>query len=220
MTLPVQAARSGQPASAQAYRLLERMIVTLELPPGGVTTESALIEKLGLGRTPVREAIQRLAWEGLIEIRPRAGLAITPIQAGDWVKVIDARTGVEVLLAGDAARHLHPALGARFQEAGKRMQRATANNDAESFLDADKEMDEAVAAAAENPYAARLVAPLRTHSRRFWFRYRADSSFASAARQHVGVIHAILKRDPRAAGREAEALMRLLREYAKGAARA
>lgn len=219
MTFPAQTGRSNLPAAAQAYHLLERMVVTLELQPGGVTTESVLIERLGLGRTPVREAIQRLAWEGLIEVRPRAGLAVTPIHAGDWVKVIDTRAGVESLLARDAARHLHPALATQLEEAGKRMEKAVADNDVQGFLDADKEMDEAVAAAGENPYAARLVMPLRTHSRRFWFRYRADSSFAHAAKQHISVTRAILDRDSQAAGREAEALMRLLRRYAEDAAR-
>ena len=57
---------ANEPAAQRAYRALERMIVTLDLSPGGTTTEGALIERLALGRTPVREAIQRLAWDGLI----------------------------------------------------------------------------------------------------------------------------------------------------------
>ena len=56
--------------------------MALELAPGSVATEGTLILRLGLGRTPVREAIQRLAWEGLIEVRPRAGLAIAPAPRG------------------------------------------------------------------------------------------------------------------------------------------
>ena len=78
--------------------------MTLELAPGSVATEGALIERLGLGRTPVREAIQRLAWEGLLEVRPRAGVAIAPLHAGDWLRVLDARRGVEIILARSAAR--------------------------------------------------------------------------------------------------------------------
>ena len=85
--------------SARASGALERDIVTLELAPGSVTTEGYLIDRLGFGRTPLREAIQLLAWEGLLEIRPRAGLAIAPLNAGDWLKVLDARTGIEIVLA-------------------------------------------------------------------------------------------------------------------------
>ena len=55
-----------EPAAIRAYRELERLIVTLELAPGSVATESMLIARLALGRTPVREAIQRLAWEGIV----------------------------------------------------------------------------------------------------------------------------------------------------------
>src|SRR5690606_17199610 len=102
MNPSVRTTESGEPATMRAYRALERMIVTLELAPGGVATEGALIERVGLGRTPVREAIQRLAWEGLIEIRPRAGLGIAPLNAGDWVKVIDTRRGAEMVLARSA----------------------------------------------------------------------------------------------------------------------
>src|SRR5690606_24498524 len=84
----------AEPAAQRAYRALEKMIVTLELPPAAVVTERVLIDSLDLGRTPVREAIQRLAWEGLIEIRPRAGLAIAPLRAQDWVLIVEARRGV------------------------------------------------------------------------------------------------------------------------------
>ena len=62
--LPARQGAPGEPAAARAYRSLERMIVTLELPPGGITTEGALLARLQLGRTPVREAIQRLAGVG------------------------------------------------------------------------------------------------------------------------------------------------------------
>jgi len=159
----------SEPAAAKAYRALERMIVTLELPPGNVATEGVLIERLGLGRTPVREAIQRLAWEGLVEVRPRSGLAIAPLHPGDWLRVIDARRGVEILLARSAARYVTRDAAARFHDAALGMQKAVVAGDVIGFLEADKALDEALALAAENPFAARVAAPLQTHSRRFWF---------------------------------------------------
>jgi DNA-binding GntR family transcriptional regulator len=208
-----------EPAALRAYRALEQMIVTLELAPGSVTTEGALIERLGLGRTPVREAVQRLAWEGLLEIRPRAGLAVAPLHAGDWLKVLDARRGVEAVLARSAARFVSRETAARFQAAALAMQAAVEKDDVIAYLEADKALDEAMAAAADNIYAARTAAPLQTHSRRFWFRYRADASLPESAGHHVGIIRAILDRDEDAAGREAERLIALLRVYADTAAR-
>ncbi|MCT7376554.1 GntR family transcriptional regulator [Chelativorans salis] len=211
--------QSNERAAGKAYRALERMVVTLELPPGSVTTEGALIEHLALGRTPVREAIQRLAWEGLVEVRPRAGLTITPLNASDWLKVIEARRGVEVVLARAAARFATEDTAARFREAAVSMQKAVVTGSILVFLEADKELDEAMAAAADNPFAARVAAPLQTHSRRFWFRYQADTGLAHAAEQHVRIIRAILDGDEREAGREADALMRLLRKHAEATAR-
>jgi DNA-binding GntR family transcriptional regulator len=208
-----------EPAAVKAYHALERMIVTLELAPGSVTTEGALIERLGLGRTPVREAVQRLAWEGLLDIRPRSGLAVAPIHAGDWLKVLDARRGVEAVLARSAARFVTRDTASGFQAAALAMQEAAEAGDVAAYLAADKALDEAMAAAADNIYAARTAAPLQTHSRRFWFRYRADTSLPESAAHHIGIIRAIIDRDENAAGAEAERLIALLRIYAETAAR-
>lgn len=210
-----------EPAAARAYRALEQMIVTLELPPGGTTTEGALIERLGLGRTPVREAIQRLAWEGLIEVRPRAGLAIAPLKARDWVSIIDARTGLEMVLARSAARNLTPDSGQELHRAARIMADAVTAGDVVRFLEADKLLDEVMAKASDNPYAARVVEPLQTHSRRFWYRFQRTDGLAQSAEHHVRLIRAILDRSEWQAKREAEKLMVMLRQLAEAnAARA
>jgi DNA-binding GntR family transcriptional regulator len=202
-------------ASATAYRALEGMIVTLELAPGSVATEGALIERLGLGRTPVREAIQRLAWEGLVEVRPRAGLAIAPLHPADWLRVLDARRGVEVVLARSAARYVTRDAADRFHAAAVAMQKAVAARDVLGFLEADKALDEAMAGAADNPFAVRVAAPLQTHSRRFWFRYQSETGLGESAEHHVRLIGAILERDEKAAAQEADRLMSLLRGHAE-----
>jgi DNA-binding GntR family transcriptional regulator len=207
-----------EPAAIRAYRELERLIVTLELAPGSTTTEGALIDRLALGRTPVREAIQRLAWESLIEIRPRAGLAIAPLHAGDWLRVIDARAGVEIVLARSAARFVTLETARLFEEAARAMQRATASSDVLAFLGADKALDEALALAADNVFAARLAAPLQTHSRRFWYRFHRETGLAVSARHHVELIEAIVRHDEEAAGERAAQLMAMLRSNAEMAA--
>ncbi|MDQ2633847.1 MAG: GntR family transcriptional regulator [Pseudomonadota bacterium] len=195
------------------------MIVTLILLPGSVVTEGALIERLGLGRTPVREAIQRLAWEGLVEIRPRAGLAIAPLHPSDWARVIDARRSLELLLARSAARFVTSNAADRFHASALAMRQAVMAADVTAFLEADKALDEALAFAADNPFAARVAAPLQSHSRRFWYRYNAETGLAESAEQHVSLIRSILEGDEEGAAAEADRLMILLRAQAEAAAR-
>ena len=208
-----------EPAAIRAYHALERMIVTLDLLPGSVVTEGALIDRLGLGRTPVREAIQRLAWEGLMEIRPRAGLAIAPLHPGDWVRVIDARRSLELLLARSAARFVTRNAADMFHASALSMRQAVLASDVLAFLQADKALDEALAVAADNPFAARVAAPLQSHSRRFWYRYNAETGLAESAEHHVALIRSILDGDEEGAAAEADRLMILLRLQAEAAAR-
>ena len=216
--LTTEGDRSAELVSARAYRELESMIVTLELAPGAVVTERVLIERLSLGRTPVREAIQRLTWEGLLEVRPRAGIVVTPLNAADWLRVIDARRGVEMVLAQSAARFLTADVATRFQATALAMHDAVVANDVPGFLEADKSLDEALARAADNAFAARLAAPLQTHSRRFWYRFQSGTGLAESAANHVALIGAILERDEERAGVEADRLMSLLRLHAQAAA--
>ncbi|TIQ99729.1 GntR family transcriptional regulator [Mesorhizobium sp.] len=207
-----------EPVATRAYRVLEHMIVTLELAPSCFVTERALIERLGFGRTPVREAIQRLAWEGLLDVRPRAGIAVAPLHPGDWLRVIDARRGIEVVLARSAARFVTREAADLFHEAALAMQKAVISGNVLSFIQADKQLDEALAIAAGNPFAARVAAPLQTHSRRFWFRYKADTGLAESAEHHVALIRSILDGDGEAAAKDAKKLMALLRHHAEAAA--
>ena len=216
--ISIETGRAFEPVAGKAYRVLEHMIVTLELPPSSFVTEGALIDRLGLGRTPVREAIQRLAWEGLLDVRPRAGIAVAPLHAGDWLRVLDARRGIEVVLARSAARFVTRDAADLFHDAALAMQKAVVSGNVFAFIEADKALDEALAIAADNPFAARVAAPLQTHSRRFWFRYKADTGLAESAEHHVALIRSILDGDEEAAAKDAKKLMALLRGHAEAAA--
>ena len=99
------------------------------------------------------------------------------------------------------------------------MQKAVVTGNVIAFLEADKQLDVAMSVASDNPYAARLVAPLQTHSRRFWYRYKSDSGLADAAEGHVGIIRAITDGDVDGAGRATEELMDLLRANAEAVTR-
>lgn len=198
----------------EAYRKLEERIVTLDLKPGASITESRLAEALDMGRTPVREAVQRLALEGLLIIRPRLGIVVSDINPADFARVLDARHALEVLLAGASARLAGRGERDALTSCADAMKQAAAEGDVRAFMRRDKEFDEIVAIAACNPFAARAAAPLQSQSRRFWFRYFAESDLNSATLHHMDLMRAIASGDAKSASEKADELMRYLRRQA------
>ena len=87
----------GEPSSLadQAYYALRELIVSLELPPGSAIREPELTARLAIGRTPVREALRRLALERLIEVYPRRGMFVTTVDVRDLVRLCEVRAVLE-----------------------------------------------------------------------------------------------------------------------------
>jgi len=200
--------------SALAYRKLEEDIVTLRLRPGAAITEASLTHRLGLGRTPIREAIQRLSWEGLLTIRPRLGIIVAQMNPSDFIKVLEARHALERLVAGLAARLASKAERSTLEKIAVDMREAAARAEVETYLRLDKAFDEVVGVAACNPFASQALAPLQTQSRRFWFRHFGEADLNPAAWSHMEVMRAIANGDETAAMDHAENLMLYLRRQA------
>src|SRR5690625_3012612 len=93
----------GGSLTEQAYRQLEEMVVTLQLAPGAVLSEAHLAKELSIGRTPVREALQRLAREGLIVILPRRGILVSEINVKRQLRLLEVRRELERLMARASA---------------------------------------------------------------------------------------------------------------------
>jgi DNA-binding GntR family transcriptional regulator len=84
----------------KAYHAIRDLIVSLELAPGAVIDERELIERLGIGRTPVREALRRLAQERLVEVYPRRGMFVTGVDVRELARLSEVR----LVLEPEAAR--------------------------------------------------------------------------------------------------------------------
>lgn len=82
-------------AADRAYLDIRGLIVSLELAPGGVIDERALMGRLGFGRTPVREALRRLAQEQLVEVFPRRGMFVTNVDVRDLARISEVRLALE-----------------------------------------------------------------------------------------------------------------------------
>ncbi|WP_411035539.1 GntR family transcriptional regulator [Shinella sp. BYT-45] len=195
-----------------AYLALEGLIVTLKLKPGSLVTERQLIELAGHGRTPVREAIQKLEWQGLIAVRPRAGLQIAAIRPEDHAEVMATRRQLEPLAADLVARHAGARHRDRLVACAQAMTACSIHSDMEGFLAADKAFDEILEEACPNRFLTAALAPLQTHARRLWFA-RADSRHMDGSvDRHVKVIRAIRNGD----GPAAAAAMSDLLDYLSG----
>src|SRR6201996_4879409 len=106
--------RPAETLTDKAYRALEEAIVTLRIPPGAVVSEAMLSRRLGVGRTPVREALQRLAREWLVGIMPRRGIIVSDIDPVRQLRLLEARREIERFLVRGAARRATPTQRARF----------------------------------------------------------------------------------------------------------
>lgn len=191
----------------EAYLALEDRIVTLEFAPGAKLTEKAIIAEIGFGRTPVREALQRLALEGLVEVQPRSGIKIAEIRPEDYPRAMEPRLSLEPLLARAAARFAGPKDRAEMSLRVQEMQRAARRGEVRAYLRADKALDEALGQASANPFLPRILSPLQIHSRRFWFHYHGADGLEAATEGHVAVCQAIILGDAEAAFARSLSLM-------------
>ncbi len=180
----------------------------LELPPGGAVSEAMLSERLGIGRTPFREALQRLARERLVQILPRRGVIVSDINVKAQLRLLEVRREVERLVARSAARRASPEERARFAELAKAFERAARTNDDVTFLRIDREFNELCLVAARNEFATTAMQLMASLSRRFWYlHYKQAADMPETARLHADIARGIAAGDADAAGQAADALL-------------
>ena len=186
---------SASPASLaeQAYEVLEDKLVTLALPPGMRVSEGQLIEMTGFGRTPVREAIQRLAQQELFLVLPRKGLVVTPVNRASMVHILEVRKPIERVIVYRAA--LNAMDGQRSEIAAIARKLTISHDSFEDFIKLDKEMGDLLDQCAGNPYASTAIAPLRSHCRRFWYRHRHQMQLSDSISAHSKMARLIARRE-------------------------
>jgi DNA-binding GntR family transcriptional regulator len=183
---------TGPTLNEKAYRRLEELIVTLRLAPGSVVSEASLSALIGIGTTPIREALQRLSREHLVQILPRRGVVVTQIDLRRQLLVLETRRELDRLIARLAARRATPAERRRVAAIARQMARAVKAGAVRDFLQCDAELNAAAAHAARNEIAAQTVAALHAVSRRFWFFHQAVWPGAERTMQlHVALAKAL-----------------------------
>ena len=192
----------------QAYQELEERIVTLQLQPGEVLSETALSEQLGIGRTPIREALQRLAREGLILILPRKGILVSEINPSKQLLVLEVRRELERLMARAGAARRTGLERDTFLAIANGMEHAASDNDDIAFMRYDNELNTLISRAAHNEYALRAIDLMNGLSRRFWYvHYKEAADLPLCARLHASVARAIANGDPEQAAAASDRLV-------------
>jgi DNA-binding GntR family transcriptional regulator len=177
----------------QAYKVLEDKLVSLALPPGTRVSEGQLIEMTGFGRTPVREAIQRLAQQELFLVLPRKGLVVTPVNRANMVHILEVRKPIERVIIYRAA--LNAMDGQRSEIAAIARKLTISHDSFEDFLKLDRELGNLLDQCAGNPFASAAVSPLRSHCRRFWYRHRHQMQLSDSISAHSKMARLIARRE-------------------------
>jgi DNA-binding GntR family transcriptional regulator len=200
----------------KAYRALEEEIVTLRIPPGTVVSEAILSRRLGVGRTPVREALQRLAREWLVVIMPRRGIVVSEIDPIRQLRLLEARREIERFLACCAARRATVAQRTTFRAIADGMDEAARQADDIAFMRLDRQFNLLVLEAAGNEFAASAMNLMNGLSRRFWYmHYKQAADLPLAARLHAAIARAIADAEQDEAGRCSEALVNYIQAFAR-----
>lgn len=208
--------RSAGSLTDCAYAQLEELIVTLAIAPGAEVSEAALSQRLGIGRTPIREALQRLARERLVAILPRKGILVPEIDVPAQLRLLALRREVERLVVQSAAREATPAQRAQFSALADAFERAALTGDETGFMRTDRAFNELCVAASRNEFAAGAMALTHGLSRRFWFmHYRQAADMPLAAQLHAAVARAIAQGRPPAAGKACDALLDYLEAFTR-----
>ena len=209
----------SQSKAGQAYQEIEQLIVSEQLTPGSLVSEAVLMEKTGLGRTPVREALQQLARNRMVEIHPNRGVLIPPASVESQLRMLEVRRVLEALAVRLACLNATADDLDRLDAVLRRL--AEAPLPLATYAEMLTDIHRIVATACHNEYLADAMAPLQGLSRRFWIAHLRDEpgEVARGSAHFRTILGAIQARDADAAERASLALNDYLVEYAYGTIR-
>ena len=199
--------------SEQATAALLKLIERGELAPGSMISERSLMERSGFGRTPVREAVQRLALTHMLLIHPNKGIEIAPMSVEDQLSGLEVRRPVESLAVTLACKRAKVEELAAIEELAHSLD---ASFSLIGYTETIRQTHRLVIRAAHNLYLEALLTPLQALSRRFWLLNLGDAEreIETGKILHQRMLVAIACRDSAAAVLASTQLNDYLREFA------
>ncbi len=184
----------------QAYDAIKQQIVRCELRPGEAITVTDVANALNLGRTPVIQAIDRLAVDGLVEVMPRKGVVVSPVSMNDFVEIVEMRSLNEGQAARWAAERASPVDVERMAANVDATWTAARRGALVDMIDFDREFHRLLSGAAQNAILTEFLSNLHDRSLRFWFlSLRAPDHNIRVCEQHAAIVEGIRSRNPDAA---------------------
>jgi GntR family transcriptional regulator, rspAB operon transcriptional repressor len=181
----------------QAYEAIKDRIITLQFKPGECINEASVSELLGLGRTPVHQAIDRLMLEEMVEVIPRKGVIVKPVIMSDVLQMVDVRMINETQCARLAAERADSSHLENLEKIIGEARRAIGKRDIHTMMMLDREFHLAVASASKNFVLADLLRKLNERSLRFWFiSFTTPDHHTNFQAQHEAIFEAIRSHDP------------------------
>ncbi|NMM38237.1 MAG: GntR family transcriptional regulator [Glaciimonas sp.] len=192
--------REAVSQTEKAYGALEELIVTGELPPGSQWSEIVLSERIGIGRSPTRDALQKLAFQRLVHIAPRQGIFISEIDYQGQLKIIQIRREIERLIVGQAALCANLQERAQMSKFIVELEKLKVHNDMREYMRLHFALTSLLGDASRNSYAAEFYAMLQTLARRFlYFHQKRHTNLTEICDLHIRQLSTIISGVPEAA---------------------
>lgn len=208
--------RKTDSQTEKAYGALEEMIVVGDLAPGTRWTETALSQKIRIGRTPTRAALLKLAFQKLVRIAPREGVFISQIDYQGQLKIIQARREIEHLIVSEAAQWANHDERAGLRKIADGLDAIKRENQMMAYMRLHFALTSQLGVASRNSYAAEFYAMLQTLARRFlYFHRNQHPDFLRICDFHIEQILAVVERD----AKRAQAAAQARNDYAESFAR-
>ena len=181
----------------RAYAELRDRIVTLRLAPGTLLREDELMRELEIGRTPLREAVKRLALENLVAVQPRSGTFVTSVDAADIIHISEVRAELEAQAAELAARRMEPGLRKRAEAMLDDVRALERSSDAAALMRLDESIHRLIWEGSRNPYLVETLERYFVLSLRVWYLVLDRvPGLGAAVVDQVRLLEAVLGRDP------------------------
>lgn len=194
------AAKGAASLREQAYAQIKQRIIACDLRPGDAINEAQLTQLLGLGRTPVHQALHRLEMEGMVTILPRKGVMVTPISLNDILDMIEVRVCNEQLCVKLALERAQESDFLAMRQIIERTPALLQRRDVNGLMEVDLQFHLAISAAARNRVLAELLRSLHEKQARFWFLTLSEMHHSERIYdEHMQILTAMENRDSDAA---------------------